>query len=128
MPVSATSLFFFWGSIDDPVVNSSPNVAKENSLVVHNTSSSPMRERCTPRSAMSKSDSTTKSRSLTASIELTKAESKSKSFGGVARINGERAARKRARSQWRHVQSRARVNESIGVSYQCECVSFEMVS
>ena len=67
---SATSLFFFWGSIDEPVVKASPSVAKLNSAEVQSTSSSPMRERCTPSSATSKSDSATKSRSLTASIEF----------------------------------------------------------
>ena len=60
---SATSGFFFCGSIELPVAYASARVQKPNSSVDHRAISSPIRERWTPRSAMSKRASATKSRS-----------------------------------------------------------------
>ena len=45
---SATSGFFFWGSIDEPVAQASSSATKPNSVDDHSTSSSPSRDRCTP--------------------------------------------------------------------------------
>ena len=67
---SATSGFFFWGSIELPVAKASSRTAKPNSSVDHSTISSPMRDRCTPSRARSKRASATKSRSDTASSEF----------------------------------------------------------
>ena len=67
---SAMSGFFFCGIIELPVAYESCNVTKPNSSVAHSTISSPMRDRCTLRSAKSNSASATKSRSLTASSEF----------------------------------------------------------
>ena len=46
---SATSGFFFWGSMDEPVAYSSARRAKPNSAPVQSTISSPRRERWTMR-------------------------------------------------------------------------------
>ena len=48
---SATSGFSFCGMIDEPVPLSSASRANPNSLVVHNTSSSPIRDRCVNNTA-----------------------------------------------------------------------------
>ena len=98
---SAMSGFFFCGMIDDPVAQASSSRAQPNSVDVQSTTSSPSRERCTPSSAAAKQNSAAKSRSLTASIELSAARSKPSSAAtasGSRRSDepGERAGAQRA--------------------------------
>ena len=68
--------FFFCGMIDEPVAQASSSRAQPNSVDVQSTTSSPSRDRWTPSSAAAKQNSAAKSRSLTASIELSAARSK----------------------------------------------------
>ena len=67
---SAISGFFFWGIIDEPVVNASDNSTNPNSQDDHSTSSSESRDRCIITMAISAASSTQKSRSDTPSIEF----------------------------------------------------------
>ncbi len=67
---SATSGLRFCGMIDEPVENASPTVHQPNSEEAHSTTSSHSRERCTAVVAAAARNSTAKSRSATASIEL----------------------------------------------------------
>src|SRR5665213_2114950 len=120
---SATSLFFFWGNIDEPVAYSSLKTAKLNSVDVHKTNSSPIRERCTPNSAMSKSVSATKSRSLTASREFVKAVvNPSTSATKDGSIGSEVPARAPAPSGDTFMRSRASKSRSTSRNSAHACV------
>ena len=85
---SAMSGFFFCGMIDDPVAQASSRRAQPNSVDVQSTTSSPSRERWTPSSAAAKQNSAAKSRSLTASIELSAARSKPSSAATASGSSG----------------------------------------
>src|SRR5699024_12218197 len=73
---SGTSGFFFCGMIELPVQKRSGKLIKLNYALVHNTSSSLMRERCVMVSAARAQNSMAKSRSLTASREFSQMPAK----------------------------------------------------
>src|SRR5579862_7147154 len=85
---SATSGFFFCGMIDEPVAYASSISAQPNSYDDQSTISSPSLDRCTPSSAAAKQNSAAKSRSLTASIELSAAASKPSSAATASGSTG----------------------------------------
>ena len=91
--------FFFCGMIDDPVAQASSSRAQPNSVDVQSTTSSPSRERCTPSRAAAKQNSAAKSRSLTASIELSAARSKPSSAATASGSRLQRRAGQRAGAQ-----------------------------
>ena len=68
---SATSGFRFCGIMLDPVLCRSGSLANPNSAMAHSTTSSARRDRCVPRIEHAARNSSAKSRSETASIELT---------------------------------------------------------
>src|ERR1700751_4156031 len=85
---SATSGFFFCGMIEDPVAYASSISAQPNSCDDHSTTSSPSRDRGTPSSPAAKQNSAAKSRSLTASIEFSAADSKPSSAATASGSSG----------------------------------------
>ena len=85
---SAISGFFFCGSMEEPVEYASARPRKPNSSVDHRMISSARRDKWTPRSAKSKSDSATKSRSLTASSELANTPANPRSLAAAAGSSG----------------------------------------
>ena len=96
---SAMSGFFFCGMIDDPVAQASSSRAQPNSVDVQSTTSSPSRERWTPSSAAAKQNSAAKSRSLTASMELSDGPVEAELGGDGVRVEPQRGAGQRAGAQ-----------------------------
>ena len=87
--------FFFCGMIDEPVDQPSSRTAQPNSRDAQRQISSPRRDRCTPTIAATNRNSATKSRSLTASIELAiapvKPSSRATACGSSSRAEPARA-------------------------------------
>ena len=103
---SAMSGFFFCGSIDEPVLYASARRRKPNSSLVHSTISSPRRDRWTCVSAATNSASATKSRSDTASSELSKRRANPSSAAVLSGSSGQARARERTGTERRHVGAR----------------------
>ena len=85
---SAISGFFFCGIIDDPVENASSSSINLNSSVDQIMISSAKRDKCVINSAEFDKNSTIKSRSLTASIELAYTSAKPSSSADFKRSIG----------------------------------------
>ena len=124
---SAMSGFFFCGSIDEPVLYASARRRKPNSSLDHSTISSPRRERCTCVSASTNSASATKSRSDTASSELSKRRAKPSSAGDAVGIERQARAGERAGAERRHVGPRERVAPAVDVARERPEVREEVV-
>ena len=88
--------FFFCGMIDEPVDHASSSTAQPNSREAHRQISSPSRDRCTPTIAATKRNSATKSRSLTASMELAIARVEAQLGGDRLRVERQGGAGQRA--------------------------------
>ena len=110
--------FFFCGSIDDPVAYASASRTKPNSSVDHSTISSPMRERCTCVSAATKSASATKSRSPTASSELSNDRGELELGRDRRRVERQARTGERARAERRDVGAREAVAPAVDVARQ----------
>ena len=85
---SATSGFFFWGMMDEPVEYASSNSANLNSHEHHRIISSAKRERWVIKIDRSDNNSKAKSRSDTASIELSMGLEKPRSLAVSNRSTG----------------------------------------
>ena len=124
---SATSGFFFWGSIELPVAKRSSSVAKPNSDVDQSTSSSPIRDRWTPseRDAEEELGDEVAVRDRVEAVLERRGEAQL--AGGDRRVDRQRAAGERARPERGDVGARRGVHEPVRVSEERPGVRAEVV-
>ncbi len=108
--------FFFCGNMDEPVANASDSWTKPNSSVDHSTISSPMRDKCTCTSAATNNASATKSRSETASSELSKVHRELELVRDRRGIERQTGPRERTSTQRRHVRAGHAVAPTIDIA------------
>ncbi len=113
--------------IDDPVAKASENSTKPNSDVAHRVRSAASREQCMPRIAAWARNSTTKSRSATASMLLGLGAVKPEIARERLAVDGEGGAREGGGAQRHHVDARAPVAEARAIALEHEDVGEQVV-